>query len=82
MPMCIFHHDVSTPGLPEDKGSYPISLAGTERVDHIKDIIGDICHVISAIGFIAEAMTAKVNRCDCMAQFGKASRWTIPQPSI
>jgi hypothetical protein len=57
-------------------------LACTERVDHIKDIVSNICHVVSGVGFVTEAVSAKVNGRYCMTKFGKTSRWPIPQTGV
>jgi hypothetical protein len=57
-------------------------LAGTERVNYIENIIGNVCHVVSGVGFVAEAVSAKVNGRDCMTKFGETSRWAIPQTGV
>jgi hypothetical protein len=68
--------------LAKDKWSNPIALTCTQCVNYIENIVGNVRHVISGIGFVTESVSAKVNSAYCVTEFSKASRWPVPQAGI
>jgi hypothetical protein len=82
MPVCQFHHQISTPRLSEDNGLLSGWSWWVNGIDGIGNVVNNRGHLVALFGFVAQAMATKVNCCDCMPHVGQIAGGAVPEPSV
>jgi hypothetical protein len=77
-----FDNQVATPRLADDKRLYRRCSARVQGVDDVSNVVNNRGHLVALLGLIAETVTSKVDRSDCMTQAGEVTSRAVPESGI